>query len=66
MMKIDADGVHSTGVPTGGLSGSKAIGGEINASREKLKRAAQAFESYFIQSLLKEMRGTIPKGGLLG
>jgi flagellar protein FlgJ len=31
-----------------------------------LKEAARAFEAYFISSLLKEMRKTIPTGGFVG
>lgn len=31
-----------------------------------LKKAAQAFEAYFINSLLQEMRKSIPAGGFLG
>ncbi len=32
----------------------------------QLKKAARAFEAYFIKSLLKEMRKTQPKEGLFG
>ncbi len=33
--------------------------------QEKLKRACQLFESMFLNELFKEMRKTIPKGGLI-
>lgn len=34
-------------------------------SKPTLKEAAKAFESYFIYTLLKEMRKTVPESGLL-
>lgn len=33
--------------------------------KEKLKTAAQEFESYFIQMMFKEMRNTVPTDGLI-
>lgn len=33
--------------------------------KAKLKTAAQEFESYFIQMMFKEMRGTVPTDGLI-
>lgn len=33
---------------------------------EEIKKAAQAFEAYFISSLLKEMRKTVPQESFLG
>lgn len=32
---------------------------------EKLKESAQQFEAIYIQQMFKEMRNTIPKGGLI-
>jgi flagellar protein FlgJ len=63
----------------GGVSGFGEAGSAANRAKapeqmkgkgtddpEEIKKAAQAFEAYFISSLLKEMRKTIPKGGFLG
>jgi len=38
----------------------------VPEDRRKLEEAARAFESFFIASLLKEMRKTIPKSDLFG
>lgn len=35
------------------------------ADAEKLRETCQQFEAIFIQQMLKEMRGTVPEGGLL-
>jgi len=32
----------------------------------KIKQAAESFEAYFIYMLLKEMRKSVPEGGLMG
>ena len=39
-------------------------GSPASRGPEKLKRACQLFESMFLNELFKEMRKTIPKGGL--
>lgn len=43
-------------------SGLPAAGKDRESS---LPEAAQAFEAYFISSMLKEMRKTIPQGGFI-
>jgi peptidoglycan hydrolase FlgJ len=35
------------------------------ADAEKLRETCQQFEAIFVQQMLKEMRGTVPEGGLL-
>ncbi|MCG3117622.1 MAG: rod-binding protein [Candidatus Manganitrophus sp. SA1] len=56
-----------------GLSGIGGTGAnplkapeQATSNPEEIKKAAEAFESYFIFSLLKEMRKTVPGGGFLG
>lgn len=39
--------------------------GKKTNSPEEVKKAAEAFEAYFISSLLKEMRKTVPHQGFL-
>lgn len=58
----------NTGMPRQGPKRSDGSKSASSGSDQtlKLKEAAQAFEAYFIQSLLKEMRRTQPKGGLFG
>ena len=46
------------------LALNKKPGGERQTS--DLPQAAKAFEAYFIYSLLKEMRKTVPQDGFLG
>ncbi len=33
---------------------------------KKMKEAAEGFEAYFVYMLLKEMRKSVPQGGLMG
>ena len=40
--------------------------GRKKVDEEKLKRACMDFESIFIHQMLKSMRETVPKSGLLG
>jgi flagellar protein FlgJ len=64
------------GIGMPGVGGAGSVGNPVNVldqvkrngtnNPEEIKKAAQAFEAYFIFSLLKEMRKTIPAGGLLG
>jgi flagellar protein FlgJ len=51
-----------SGVP--GVAG--AAGRPLPEGRASLQRAAESFEAYLIQLLLKEMRNTIPAGGSAG
>ncbi|MFQ5588125.1 MAG: rod-binding protein [Nitrospiria bacterium] len=47
------------------IQAQRATGGKSAEAIEKLteiKKGAEAFESYFIQTLLKEMRKGVPKG----
>lgn len=43
-----------------------AVGPNAAAGEPAFKQAAQGFEAYLIQLLLKEMRETIPGGGMGG
>ena len=51
-------------------SGVPSVGGAAGRpppeERTSLQQAAQSFEAYLIQLLLKEMRNTIPGGGAAG
>lgn len=51
-----------SGVP----SVAGAAGRPLPEERTSLQQAAQSFEAYLIQLLLKEMRNTIPGGGAAG
>lgn len=57
-MKIILNGNH--------IDPLKALTPDPRPPTPDLKKAARAFETYFIQSLLKEMRKTQPQGGILG
>ncbi len=48
-----------------GMPGIKEAAIRPTDDLKKLKAAAESFESFFIYSLLKEMRKSIPEGGLL-
>ncbi len=41
------------------------VKGNRASNPEEIKKAAQAFEAYFISSLLKEMRKTVPEESFL-
>jgi flagellar protein FlgJ len=68
--------IHSIGAPQrGGLSpeapvanvrGSAKTGHGREEDPEKLRQACADFESFFLQTLLKEMRATVPRSGLMG
>ena len=58
-LQIQPVNPSSTPAPTGKGSGVKEI------DEGKLKKACEDFESIFISQLLKVMRQTIPKSGLL-
>ena len=48
------------------LQGVQAPAAATDADNRRLQKAASEFESYFISSLLQEMRKSIPQSGLLG
>ena len=52
---------HTSPVPLAAPKG----GGSKGRDGEKLKKACADFESIFISQMLKEMRRTVPKSGLL-
>jgi Rod binding domain-containing protein len=54
----------STGISLAGLGPS--TGEKLDKTHADLKKAAQGFESYFVDQMLKEMRKSIPKDELLG
>lgn len=39
---------------------------DVEKQKAELKKACQQFEAVFLSYLLKEMRKTVPKGGLFG
>jgi Rod binding domain-containing protein len=48
------------------LPGAKSIGSQsLDAQKTRLKKATKDFEAYFMLYMLKSMRETIPKSGLL-
>ncbi len=55
-MFIDLESIQAIRSYVGGKPGSR--------DPERLKKACQLFESMFLNELFKEMRKTIPKGGL--
>ncbi len=48
-----------------GIPGIKGAAMQPTDDLKRLKESAESFESFFIYSLLKEMRKSIPEGGLL-
>jgi len=42
------------------------VGEKLDKAHAGLKKAAQGFESYFVDQMLKEMRKSIPKDDFLG
>lgn len=64
------DGSRLPGIePVGSANRVKGLDGVKNKGTgdpEEIKKAAEAFEAYFIHSLLREMRKTVPGGGFLG
>jgi len=60
VQKLNADIPQQPLIRTGGPK--KTLSASEQASQ--VKKAALAFEAYFIQSLLKEMRKAQPQGGL--
>ena len=53
-------------MPTSGIPGHSALKGKQAATVPDMQKAATEFESYFLASLMGEMRKSIPQGGLFG
>jgi flagellar protein FlgJ len=59
---LKTDIVELAGRPQ--IQATLATGNDPSASKEKLIKAGQQFEAYFIAHMLKVMRETVPEGAL--
>lgn len=58
--------VAATTIPTEIVTAPPTPGGQLDKTHAGLMKAAQGFESYFVDEMLKEMRKTVPKDELFG
>lgn len=65
MEEIRISGIGGAG-SAANVKGPELLKSNRTTGPEEIKKAAQAFEAYFIFSLLEEMRKTVPGGGFLG
>jgi len=63
---MDGIGVPGMGSAAGRVNFPEQFEEKDTGNLKEIRKAAQAFEAYFIHSLLKEMRKTVPGGGFLG
>lgn len=59
-------GIGAHGAALSPLKAPAQVDAKGKTDPEEIKKAARAFEAYFISSLLKEMRKTVPSETFLG
>lgn len=65
MNSYDLDSVHANAIDTQHLARLRgAVSGQGGDSRAAIRETAEQFEAVFVQSMLKQMRATIPDGGM--